>query len=110
MAREMSEERELTLFQDYFPHLAGPVTERERKQIRFLLDLQDNMKNGWLGKAIEQLKAKNVARAVDHSKHNAFEDVPQYGSNKRFADDRVPNFSDYPFGMSQCSVLAPFHV
>lgn len=98
MAREMSEERELMLFQDYFPHLAAPVTDKERKQIRFYLDLQENMKNGWLSKAIEQLHAKNAERAVDHAKYNAFEDVPQYGMKKRSASERVPRFSDFPFG------------
>lgn len=100
MAREMSEERELMLFQDYFPHLAAPVTDKERKQVRFLLDLQENMKNGWLSKAIEQLRAKNAERAADTADYNAFEDVPQYGMNRRSANDRVPRFSDYPFGGS----------
>lgn len=96
----MSEERELMLYQDYFPHLAAPVTDKERKQIRFYLDLQENMKNGWLSKAIEQLHAKNAERAVDHANYNAFEHVPQYGTKKRSASERVPRFSDFPFGTS----------
>jgi len=86
------------LFQDFNPPIPGPVTAKEKRRIKFHLDLQDNIQNGWMSKAIEQLRAKNVERTGFPMGYNPFEDVPQYGKTNR-ATEKVPKFSEFPFGM-----------
>jgi hypothetical protein len=99
MERDESEERELMLFQDYMPHLAAPATDKEKRRIKFHLDLQDNIREGWMSKAIEDLQAKNVKRTGHAMGFNPFEDVPQWGLKTGRGMEKAPKFSDFPFGL-----------
>lgn len=97
MAGQPSDEQELNLYQEYMPHLAAPVTAKEKERIKHTLDLQDSLKNGWLSKAIDKLQAKTAERNGNNADFNPFEDVPQYG--KKRTAEKVPKFSEFPFGM-----------
>nr|OQO30976.1 hypothetical protein B0A51_01781 [Rachicladosporium sp. CCFEE 5018] len=92
-----ADDPEIGLFPQYFPHLAPPATEQEKEQIRFYLDLQDNVRNGWLAKAIEGLQAKNRQRAAVTKQFNPFEDVQQYGLKRGRGAEKVPKFEEFPF-------------